>query len=29
MMTPRDMNRAKLGQPANRDIPVLNVALKV
>ena len=22
MMTPRDMNRATLGQSANRDIPV-------
>ena len=29
MMTPRDMNRATLGQSANRDIPVLSAALRV
>ena len=29
MMTPRDMNRATLGQSANRDIPVPSVALRV
>ena len=29
MMTPRDMNRATLGQLANRDIPVSSVALRV
>ena len=29
MMTPRDMNRATLGQSANRDIPVPSVVLRV
>ena len=29
MMTPRDMNRATLGQSKNRDIPVPSVALRV
>ena len=29
MMTPSDMNREKLGQSTNRDIPVLSVALRV
>ena len=29
MMTPMDMNRATLGQSANRDIPVPSVALRV
>ena len=29
MMTPRDMNRETLDQSANRDIPVLSVALRV
>ena len=29
MMTPRDMNRATLGQSVNRDIPVPSVALRV
>ena len=29
MMTPRDMNRATLGQSMNRDILVQSVAFKV
>ena len=29
MMTLMDMNRATLGQSANRDIPVPSVALRV
>ena len=29
MMTLREMNRATLGQSANRDIPVPSVALRV
>ena len=29
MMTHRDMNRATLGQSADRDIPVPSVALRV
>ena len=29
MMTPRDMNRATLGQSENRDIPIPSMALRV
>ena len=29
MMTPKDVNRATLGQLMNRDIPVLSVTLRV